>query len=350
MKTFVFGAGASVHAGYPLAANLWRAMEPWVSATFREGHDLRVAVDTMKAEFDLSRPFELVLTDLDTRIEPFLRTRPTPRELMWEKVKLVTLRHAVRSMIPLYFDSLRSQPAELYRVFAVAVLAPGDAMITFNYDLALDRELRRSGKWSIGDGYGFDIDSPAFGISPCKLFKLHGSTNWRGELFQGSLGSGQLSPEEWPLGQRPIIDPSEFEYLGYTNASDPLCHSGRVRIESIVMPTAQKRFYNETSIGREWEPFWNSLWVQAGEALRASNEVHLIGYSVPEFDTRAMELLATNISKNASVSVCCRSRTGDIVKSLKRLGITQAEPAPAITFEGLASSVVPNRTVFAHTT
>ncbi len=344
MRTFIFGAGASVHAGYPLAANLWRAIEPWVSATFPEGHDLRVAVDTMKAEFDLARPFELVLTDLDSRIEPFLRTRPTPREDMWEKVKLVTLRHAMRSMIPLYFNSVRSQAAELYRVFAADMLAPGDAIITFNYDLALDRELRRSGKWSIGDGYGFDIDSPAFGSSPCKLFKLHGSTNWRGELFQGSLGFGQVSPEEWSLGQRPIIDPSEFEYLEYTNVSDPRCHSGRVRIESIVMPTAQKGFYNETSYGREWEGFWNSLWLQAGEALVASNEIHLIGYSVPEFDTRAVELLATGISKIASVSVCCRSGTGGVVKSLKRLGIPQAQPAPAITFEALVSSAVPNRT------
>jgi hypothetical protein len=68
MKTFIFGAGASVHAGYPLAAELWFAMEDWARATFPESHDFRNAVDTMNAEFDLSKSFELVLTDLDDRI------------------------------------------------------------------------------------------------------------------------------------------------------------------------------------------------------------------------------------------------------------------------------------------
>lgn len=31
MRTFVFGAGASVHSGYPLASKLWSALERWGS-------------------------------------------------------------------------------------------------------------------------------------------------------------------------------------------------------------------------------------------------------------------------------------------------------------------------------
>ena len=259
MRTFIFGAGASVHAGYPLAVDLWRAMEGWTRATFPEGHDFRNAADTMNAEFDLCKSFELVLTDLDDRIEPLLKERPTTPEGIWEKVMLVGLQVAVKAMIPLYFNSLRSQPAGLYRIFADHVLAPGDSVITFNYDLALDREMKRAGKWSIGDGYGFEIDRVSFGGSPCKLFKLHGSTNWRGEVFQGGLGFGAVNPADLSLGQRPIIDPSEIEYLGYNNASDPRCHNGGVRIESLIMPTANKKFFTETSFGREWEVFWDFL-------------------------------------------------------------------------------------------
>src|ERR1019366_1805028 len=102
----------------------------------------------------MRKSFELVLTDLDDRIEPFLKQRPTTPEGIQEKVMLIYLRYAVKTMIPLYFNSLRSQPAELYRTFAENVLSPGDAVITFNYDLALDREMRRAGKWDIGKGYG----------------------------------------------------------------------------------------------------------------------------------------------------------------------------------------------------
>jgi hypothetical protein len=341
MRTFIFGAGASVHAGYPLAAELWPVMERWARASFSEGHNFRDAVDTMNAEFDLSKSFELVLMDLDNRIDPFLKTRPTTPDGIREKVRLVYLREAVTTMIPWYFNSLRSQSAELYRVFSADVLSPGDAVITFNYDLAVDRELKQSGKWSIGSGYGFEIDGVSLGDSPCKLFKLHGSTNWRGELFQGSLGFSQGNPADLSLGERPIIDPSEFEYLGYRNASDPRGHNGRVRIESLIMPTANKRFFKETSLGREWEGFWDSLWTQAGIALNSSKEVYLIGYSIPEYDKRARELLARNIGKRSSIGVCCHSGTAKVMESLKHLGIMQVRQDCATTFDGWLSSMTP---------
>src|ERR1035437_2741729 len=209
MRAFIFGAGASVPAGYPLAAELWHVMERWTRATFPEGHKFRDAVDMMNAEFDLRKSFELVLTDLDGRIESFPKEKPTGPEGKLERAILIQLRASVNAMIPACFNSLRSQPAELYGIFASHVLACGDAVITFNYDLALDRETKRAGKWNIGNGYGFEIDSISLGDSPCKLFKLHGSTNWRGELFRGSEGFGQTSWEDLSLAQRPVIDPSE---------------------------------------------------------------------------------------------------------------------------------------------
>jgi hypothetical protein len=218
-------------------------------------------------------------------------------------------------------------------LFANGFLVEGDAVVTLNYDMAIDRELRRSGKWSIGNGYGFEVNSARFGESPCKLLKLHGSTNWRGEPFQGMEGFGQINSS--PLGERPVIDSSEFEYLGYPNGSDPKCHDGRVRIESLIMPTAEKRFYNQTSSGREWEAFWDSLWAQAAESLYDSEEIYLIGYSVPEYDTRARELLRQKIRADIPVRVCCHSGTDDVVRSLKSLGIRGAEPARKPTFEGL---------------
>ncbi|MFZ0739184.1 MAG: hypothetical protein WBL70_18295 [Candidatus Acidiferrales bacterium] len=319
MRTFVFGAGASVHAGYPLAPDLWRAIERWVLATCSEGHNFRSAVDTMNAEFDVSKSFELVLTDLDNRIQRLLNARPTTTEAKFEKFKFVYLPDILKSIIRFYFDSLRSEPAELYRVFADDVLAEGDAVITFNYDLAIDRELKRSGKWSIGNGYGFTIDRAAFGDSPCKLFKLHGSTNWRGELFQGATGFSQGDLINKSIGLRPVIDRSEFEYLGYSDAWDPRCHNGQIRIESVVLPTLNKRFFNETSLGREWESFWDSLWFQAGDGLAHSDEVHIIGYSVPEFDARARELLGAKIGDGARVSVCCRRGTSTVIESLRQL-------------------------------
>src|SRR5262249_30688248 len=130
------------------------------------------------------------------------------------------------------------QTAELYDRFAAEVLIPGDAVITFNYDVALDRALKRSGKWTIRDGYGFEIERLALEPSTCTLLKLHGSTNWRGELFGGMEGFGQWNGPS--LGERPVIDPAEFGYLGYDGMSDARCQNGRVRIASLIADSKQE--------------------------------------------------------------------------------------------------------------
>jgi hypothetical protein len=148
MKTYIFGAGASMHAGYPLASDLWRAIQRWTIETFPDGHRLRGTIDTMNSEFDASKPFELVLTDLQRRIDAILKTPPTTGEGIEEKVRLVHTRSEIAELIPRYFQSVREQSAELYRLFATTFLSKGDAVVTFNYDMAIDRELQRSGKWS----------------------------------------------------------------------------------------------------------------------------------------------------------------------------------------------------------
>ncbi len=206
---------------------------------------------------------------------------------------------------------------------------PGDTVITFNYDLAVDRELRRARKWSIGNGYGFEV--LGFEDSPSELFKLHGSTNWRSEPFGGLRHGGITQLSGSPLGERPVIRDEEFTYLGYKNASDPQCNNGPVQLDTIIMPSANKKFYMETSFGREWEELWDSLWFQAGEALEKSTEVFLIGYSLPQYDIRARDLLATKIGSDIPIKVCCHTGTDGAIESLKQLSL-RAEPAAATTF------------------
>jgi hypothetical protein len=336
MRTFIFGAGASVHAGYPLASELWRATQGWANAVLPESHDFRTYVRQMNEAFDLSRPFELVLTDLDDRIDLLTKKGGVSEE----KVYLVYMRSGIATMLRCFFDSIRSHPAEVYRVFCDRVLTAGDAVITFNYDLALDREMRRSGKWSVDNGYGFRIDRPSGPGSSCLLLKLHGSTNWNGEIFEGSHGFSQISPGMGSLGRRPVIERSELEFLEYKGISDSSCHDRtKAKIESLIMPAAKKKFYKQTSLGREWEDFWDALWEQAGEALYESEEVHIIGYSVPEYDERARALLSGNMRPEALIKVCCHGGTGAVVEALTQLCTSnKVQPASATTFEGLVAS------------
>lgn len=341
MRTFVFGAGASFHAGYPLSNDLWRAMEDWARNNFSNNHLFRDVVEALNERFDTSKSFELVLTDLDMRIKGLSNAEKDKDPL--EKHILLQVQRSIATMIPSYFDSLRGHQAELYDIFATDLLAPGDALITFNYDLALDRALKGSGKWSVGDGYGFAVDTALFGNSSCLLLKLHGSTNWRGELFQGNLGFFQGSWTDLSLGQRPVIYPVDFEFLGYPNSSDPRCHNARASVESLILPTANKEFFKRTSLGLEWEAFWNCLWVQAENFLKESDEVFLIGYSVPEYDTRARALLKDNIKKSTQIQVCCHTGTTDVVKSLKGLGLANVRSASSTTFEAWVKMSSPQK-------
>ncbi len=73
-------------------------------------------------------------------------------------------------------------------------LTRGDAIVTFNYDVALEIELIRAKRFRVRDGYGFDADwnEPN---SDVKLLKLHGSINWTGEIAgprPGSISAGGI--------------------------------------------------------------------------------------------------------------------------------------------------------------
>ena len=85
--------------------------------TFSADHDFTNAVHTMNEEFDLSKSFELVLTELDNRIEPLLRERPRTNEGIREKVMLIYLRATIQRIIPIYFNSIRVGPAKVYESF-----------------------------------------------------------------------------------------------------------------------------------------------------------------------------------------------------------------------------------------
>jgi hypothetical protein len=288
MRIYVFGAGASIHAGYPLGSNLWVSLEAWAKDSILPGDYCHGAVEQMRSTFDVEKPFELVLTDLDNRV-----ANPKDR---FERALLATLRGQMQYAICRFFDSIRLKDADLYRSFARDVLRIDDVVITFNYDVSLDRELSMSGKWNVIHGYGFTIDSSAQRTPSCTLLKLHGSTNWIAEIFEGLRGQGFISLNQPSLGRRPVIPTPEFAYLG-TAKNDPRFRVGTGFIPSLIMPTANKKFYMETSFGREWEEFWDWLWLQASDAVSEADEIHMIGYSLPQYDDRARKLLLETAKK-----------------------------------------------------
>ena len=291
MRVFICGAGASFHAGYPLTRNLGPEIVEWAAKNPQDRLNW-IEADEIHSLFPSLEDFEQIISELQN---------PTPGSEIDQLPphKRGSILAGLCEALCEYFDVLRLKGAPLYRQFAEQVVAPGDIVISFNYDISLEAELRSAGKWHIGDGYGFLLGDAITPASPTRMLKLHGSTSWIDILFGGRRGVGAVGPDG-PLGPRPVVLPQYFEFLQYpSQTKDPRFNGGGAsRHGSMVLPARNKDF----SARRR---FWDSLWLQASDALGQASEIAIIGYSLPLADTRARDLLFQAGNKDASVSICC---------------------------------------------
>ncbi len=315
MVTYVLGAGASVHAGYPLASNLGNELRKWLHATKTSDHEHRIHIDQIHEFYGGLGNIEEILTDLDECLPGSLAaTIPTHiRPLL-----LSGFREATRE----FFNDIRQRPAPLYNQLARERIKPDDVVVTFNYDMACERELRQTGLWEVGDGYGFSLGLGSIPPSQVKLLKPHGSTNWFGLYFRGRRGFTQFSSV---LDSRPTLYfRPDMEFLGYPNGiADPQgagIHQSS-GLSAMIMPTLHKRFYVPITGGsREWEPFWDDIWSQAEQALQSSAKIVIVGYSMPTADERAIELLLKHSNPDAEILVFSGSRTNAICEDFRKSG------------------------------
>jgi len=142
------------------------------------------------------------------------------------------------------------------------------ALLTFNYDLALDYALACQG---LPVDYGLE-EKPkkSYGIP---LLKLHGSLNWVldeneeprvGKVKQRKLAPGSSSSH---TSVRPIRD--DFaDYQGFR-------YNPSLHLPMIVPPTWNKS-HNES--------FIRQVWARAATELQGAKRIVVIGYSLPETD------------------------------------------------------------------
>jgi hypothetical protein len=119
MRVVVLGAGASCHAGYPLAAELGNSLAAWINTLSTE-HQHRNWLEQIVDVYGALDNFESILADLMTclpgsRAAALGATRP---------FLLSNLKEAIRD----HFDTIRSTPAALYDGLA-RLLRPGDSVI-----------------------------------------------------------------------------------------------------------------------------------------------------------------------------------------------------------------------------
>jgi hypothetical protein len=334
MTTYVLGAGASRHGGYPLANELGGALRDWIHSNKNVNDDYRVYMDQTLKLYGHLENFEEILTDL---VECEIGSRAATIQGPIRRLLLWALRESLRE----FFNHLRTRPADHYERLAQECVQSGDVIITFNYDVALERALKQAGIWEIGDGYGFSLDLEGVPPSRIKVLKLHGSTSWWTLLLGGHTGFSGGGPAA--LGDRPVIwFKPEFEFLGYPPETvDYQCRGlgGVSGHTAIIMPILRKRFYEQTSFGRELEPFWQGLWHEAARTLRSSQEIVIIGYSMAAADQKARDLLFGQSNPGARISVFCGPRTNDLCREFQDRGFQQTRTYRQGLFEDYLDAI-----------
>ena len=210
MRVYLLGAGASVHAGYPLASQLGSGLASWV-ATLPAQHQYHERMKQLRTVYGTLDDFEALMTDLFT-CAPGSCASALPQSTR------PYLLGDIEEGIMEYFNAIRPRPALLCDQLAQRTWH-GDVVLTFNYELSVERSLQAAGLWHVNDGYGFRLTLEG-GTSPVRVLKLHGSTNWRGLLFGGGTAFRAVRDS---LGERPVLCfRPDFEYLGFPDVIDPL--------------------------------------------------------------------------------------------------------------------------------
>jgi hypothetical protein len=313
VRTFVLGAGASFHVGYPLTTKLGVELIEWIARNPRDRIHWIDAAE-IRALFPSLANFEEIISELENP-SPGSKIEGLPK---WKRGSLLA---GIREGLCEYFDAIKSNAAPLYCQLAERVLSPGDTMVTFNYDVSLEAELRKVGKWDIGNGYGFLLGDGITPQSSVQVLKLHGSTSWIDILFDGARGGdyGAVGADG-ALGARPLILPQYFEFFGYPReVRDPRFRGGgSSRAGSMILPARTKVFEARS-------PFWDHLWSQAASALSKATEIAIIGYSLAPTDERARELVLGAANKIASVSICCGGDNARITQEFADAGFSSVE-------------------------
>ncbi len=341
MTTYVLGAGASRDAGYPLAKTMASDLFQWMKRPTHDPDSYSSRYPATARFFEESFPSIENIEDLVTAVNKLIdeygagiRDQRARRAVIANEYGV--LKNAVRDRFAEIQHGV-ALASSAYRDFAQNIVGKGDCIVTFNYDVSLERELRLARKFEVGDGYGFPIEGLP-DRSETRILKLHGSTSWLALLFGGmTSGFSGFQPGK-TLSERPVISRNELSFLGYADAVDQRFGRGGAALPVMIFPARSKDFYFAANTGIEYAGFWDNLWRQAKEALESASRVVICGYSLSPVDQRARKLLL-NPERNPEIVVASGEDTERVVRDFRDAGCTRAVASEEVFFQKWVASL-----------
>ncbi len=236
--------------------------ETYTECNFQENLEALVSFIDLNASGEI----KATVTDKNGRASSYSKS-----SLFWNLTDLDELRTCIETYI--YLALIRPEIKRGVLDRFLRKFESDDEVITFNYDLIVEKALFELGIWKPRDGYGIVFDDLPIIVkshvieSRVKIHKLHGSLNWNSDF---SL--------------RFFYDDNEPIFPGYLrDGSNRHQYQGK-HSGNWMLPSFIKQFTVPELIG---------CWDRAFRAMKDADEIVIIGYSLPKEDSAACLLLGT---------------------------------------------------------
>jgi hypothetical protein len=202
-------------------------------------------------------------------------------------------------------------------------------LVTFNQDLVLEnivaRVPRSRDRWCLESLYGdvglsvitrrgegrFPLHGPRCRHKPIRLFKLHGSLNWWLRTREAEPSLSTLFPTD---RNKPVFVSNDREASGDVEKIQSQTATGRKTWylwPLLVPPIYDKQRITGMAVLQE-------VWDAAEKAIREAQRLVMIGYSLPDADVLARQMLRRAYVRNSNlVSVDCVNPSTAVVEKLK---------------------------------
>jgi hypothetical protein len=299
-RVFVLGAGASVFAGYPIAAGLLPFVRTFHSREVtaqQNASQILGKIDEAELHFGRNIKRDSVggtnLEELLTYLELYGSFPGTMFHLNpWTSHDSDSVRRVITDKFLGYQFDLdlwgkdESKVARQRRNIAEAwakMLRNGDVIVTFNWDILHEIIFWHAGFWSYKDGYGFTCGPQGYleRDTEILLLKLHGSVNWVQNNENDSV-SEIANVGDFLAGSR--------DFDSRTHFSQAQRDSGR----KLVLPTYLKDISSNRVL--------LDLWTAVHSYLAQAQELFVVGYSLNKVDHPARLLFGTALSENRGLN------------------------------------------------
>lgn len=277
-RVFVLGAGVSKHLGYPLTNDLIGEIIP---NHFANDHDTFLIVNFIRnlyPNFDLNYKIYPNIEDVLSLIEVSkdIGAKIPSTEYRYYTDDVLEIKRAMLKKIYEYFfiklKKVEGDKATKIVEFANC-LKPSDVIISFNWDLNLEKALKKLKKeyqYNLADGKN---------IEKITILKPHGSMNWfkRDEI---SLSKDKTEP----LFEGPK-EIQVFKRLRPVNAIK------KDFLPLIIAPIMQKE------INEDLKKIWEDIYA----VLSQTDKINILGYSLPNIDMNVRYIFRTAIRRNKHI-------------------------------------------------